>query len=402
MKQKLLSLCLVLFLVLSLPMVDVTAQDQELYFNFPQEINQGELFYMTIALPRVQTVDAVQLYFAYDPSYFTFDASQSWLLQPGLEMNDGHNIHEEIYDANNAGLALIHWQGEYQTDANGTIAQLAFVAKQDAPVSTSLISLVYSANNVAPFVNSVEYGKTVEAEGFVMKIAVNASQLPPPQDEPIPPGEGNQNLGPATIPGEGTATGEVPGGDGTGLIGEAEPLPPQGNETPIPEATEPQPTEAPLPTEPHVAAEILPTDPETEVTHEPEKSPLRDVDGNELFVPTLSPPQSQIPNGFSLEKFKLHDLDIPAIHNRENGKIYYYLKRNNQSGFYSYNAGDDVFQAVDISGLLNAPRVNEKKSFDRTPEETRDTNPMMFAVVSLVGLGSLGLLLATVIRQIRR
>ena len=61
-----------------------------------------------------------------------------------------------------------------------------------------------------------------------------------------------------------------------------------------------------------------------------------------------------------------------------------------------------MFQAVDITGLLDAPKVNEKKSFDRMPEETRGTNPMMFAVVSLVGLGSLGLLLATVIRQIRR
>lgn len=385
MKRKLLTLLLVLCLMASLPLTEVAAQDQELYFNFPQEIAQGELFYMTVALPRVQTIDAVQLYFAYDPSYFSFDASQSWLLQPGLEMNDGHNIHEEIYDAYNAGLALIHWQGEYQTDANGTVAQLAFIAKEDAPVSTSLISLVYSANNVAPFVHSVEHGKIVEAEGFVMKITVNANELPPPQAEPIPPGEENQNLGPGTVPGQGNTNLEVPGNSNN------------GNAESQPSVTDPVPTQ-PEPT----VSEPLPTLPETEGTTEPERSPLRDIDGNELFVPTLSPPQSQIPNGFSLEKFRIHELDIPAIHNRENGKTFYYLKRNNQSGFYSYNAGEDVFQAVDITGLLDAPKVNEKKSFDRMPEETRGTNPMMFAVVSLVGLGSLGLLLATVIRQIRR
>ncbi|MDO5733967.1 MAG: hypothetical protein Q4P08_02380 [Eubacteriales bacterium] len=355
------------------------AQD-ELYFYFPPQINQGELFYVTISLQKQETIDTVQLFLAYDPSAFTYSPENSFLIQPGLEMNDGHNIFNDIRSASEASLALIHWQGEKLSDANGTVAQLAFIANSDAPLASSVISLVYSANNVAPFVSTVESGKIVESEGFTMKVDLLAPEIPEPQAEPIPP----------VIKETGSADPNLPAGQGEaaqpGDQGDLE-NPAQGSDNP---AVETPPAQV-----------VVQRTEQTEANAE-SKSPLLDIDGNELFVPSLSPPESQIPQGFSLEKMTLHGLEIPAIHSGEKVVTLYYLRRDNQASFYSYKPETDRFSPEDIDKYLIREQKNEQKSFDRDQDKNFFSSYLTIILLSLVIIGSLGLLIGIGLRQFRR
>ena len=349
----------------------------ELIFDLPQTVAQGQKFELKIRLCAPEIVEIVQLYLNFDPRYISFLPEESYLIQAGLASDPSHEIRFKQEPDGSGTLSLIHWGEDLRTDEEGTVAVLSFVLAQETPVTPRLFALINAPNETEPFVSTLESGKIYGDVEKILRFQVITSDLPPQQASPIPP---QANTPPP--------------------VGEQSP-PPRVEQTsvlaqgPAPDSS----AEAPAGGLPPAQVEKAGQNVSVQVN---QKSPLLTEDGLELFVPALNPPESQIPEGFGLKKMTIHGLEIPAIHNREKGTTFYYLTESQQTAFYSYDASSDRFKLENIDKYLVRKADIEQKTFARNERLTREGSLWSVILLSLVALAALAVLVYLALKFKRR
>ncbi|MDO5738417.1 MAG: hypothetical protein Q4P65_04125 [Eubacteriales bacterium] len=376
-QDKALILGLWLLLFSCLPLGRLQAQDT-VYLDYPQSAARGSNFQIKVYLGQAETIQTVQLFLAFDPSSYTYVPEGSYLLDPNLESGLGHDIEYKLNNEHSASLALIHWDGDIPTD--GTIAVLNFYVPEDAPIAPAAMALAYSPNNAPPFVSTAESGKIEFKTEQIISLDIIVSELPPAQEAPILPGE--------NTPGKLEIHKTSPSGD-SGDIAE-----PGQNSVEQTDSTQEQNSQP--------AANVSNQDSQPDAAVELLGDKLLDIDGNELFVPEDKPVASEIPAGFGLEQMSLHEHDITAIHNRETGKSYYYLRRDAKAAYYSYDSALERFKLEDLSELFKEEREQSQKTFERQQKPEVNRKLWLIVLLAVLALALIVLLVAVTMRFLRR
>lgn len=351
----------------------------------PDDVARGGSFKVQVLAPVLEgTVEDLQIYLRYDPQAFTFVKANSRLLEtPGSEIPAGDETKARTLSDNGQVITMLAFlqPGSF---SGQVLAELEFQSRVDAVIGPVLFSFIENS-----FITLRGSGRIQATTEQLQMQVLAGEQAQPSQATPLQPLPTAPPTAPPTDP-------NAPAFDPANVAPSQATVPSDAGAYGVDRALG-----ASAPTAASTPVSMPTSPPSTAPSTAPAQSDLLTVAGERLLVPEGALPVDLIPSGFQGSSMTVNGHMISTARSSEQNLSVYWLAKQGQNDFYTYDFASDRFSLYRKEAPTEASTAAPSaRSFTRN----QDGSPKLGIVLalSLVCLSSLAVLVYSVLRHVSR